>query len=220
LFYNKLDGKFFKKISGVKFIGVASLVNNKETKRQEEGEILFTNYGISGPPILQLSRIASEYTAKNKPLEIHLDLFPQYNFKQLEAVMVKRIHQMSYKTIEESMIGLINKKLITIVLAQANIDNKNIMCHKISIKQIRAIVSLLKKWVFKVSGTNSWMQAQITAGGVNCNEISDKTLESKLVKGLYLTGELLDVDGDCGGYNLQWAWSSGYIAGYNASLSK
>lgn len=216
----KLEGKFFKKITGVKFIGVAAIVSDKKIKRQEEGEILFTNYGISGPPILQLSRLASEFTMKNENVEIHLDLFPKYNFKQLEAVMVKRINQMSYKTIEDCMIGLINKKLIRVVLTEAGIKDVNITCENITIKQIRKIVSLLKKWVFKVTGTNSWMQAQVTAGGVKCHDISEKTLESKLVKGLYLTGELLDLDGDCGGYNLQWAWSSGYVAGYNASLSK
>ncbi len=99
------------------------------------------------------------------------------------------------------------------------IIDKNKKVSSLSKDEIRRLSEILTFWNFKVIGSQSWGNAQVTAGGVNTDEVDNQTMESKLVKGLYLIGELLDIDGDCGGFNLQWAWSSGYIAGLNAATN-
>jgi predicted flavoprotein YhiN len=100
----------------------------------------------------------------------------------------------------------------------AGFHNKEIKCGKLSKKEIYKIVEILKDWKFQVVGHNTWQQSQVTAGGIDLSFVNQDTLESNLEKGLYFAGEILDVDGDCGGFNLQWAWSSGYTAGHFSSL--
>jgi predicted Rossmann fold flavoprotein len=120
---------------------------------------------------------------------------------------------MKYKTIRESFIGLIHKTLIDVVLMEAGIKDKDLPGTKFRTKEIYRIVNVLKDWKFKVLGPYYWEHAQVTAGGIDTRDINPNTMESKLIKGLYITGEIMDVDGDCGGYNLHWAWSTGYTAG-------
>jgi hypothetical protein len=214
----KLKGKYFKRISGIKFDGIVKAYSGDRLIRKEEGEILFTDYGISGPPILQVSRkVIEELNKKNNPW-LTLDMFPNYSKLKLYDILQDRFIKMNYKTIEEAMIGFINKKLIPVVLYEAGFDELDKLCGKLNKKEIYKIIDILKEWKFEVTGHNSWQQAQSTAGGIKLTEINPKTLESLKVKGLYFAGEILDVDGDCGGFNLQWAWSSGYTAGYFSSL--
>lgn len=124
---------------------------------------------------------------------------------------------MPKKPIEIGLIGLINKRLIPVILKETKIDRlKNIA--NLSNEEIEKIAHILTDWRFEIKGSKSWSNAQVTAGGVDTREIESSTMESKLVEGLYFAGELVDIDGDCGGFNLQWAWSSGYIAGQNAGI--
>jgi len=214
----KLSGKYFKRIAGIKFDGIVKAYAGDRLIREEEGEILFTDYGISGPPILQVSRkVIEELNKKNKPF-LNIDMFPGYSKLKLYDILQDRFRRISYKTIEESMIGFINKKLIPVVFYEAGFEDLNKICGKLNKKEIYKIIEILKEWKFEVIGHNSWQQAQSTAGGIKLSEVNPKTLESLKVKGLYFAGEILDVDGDCGGFNLQWAWSSGYTAGYFSSL--
>ena len=214
----KLSGKYFKRIAGIKFDGIVKAYAGDRLIREEEGEILFTDYGISGPPILQVSRkVIEELNKKNKPF-LNIDMFPGYSKLKLYDILQDRFRRISYKTIEESMIGFINKKLIPVVFYEAGFEDLNKICGKLNKKEIYKIIDILKEWKFEVIGHNSWQQAQSTAGGIKLSEVNPKTLESLKVKGLYFAGEILDVDGDCGGFNLQWAWSSGYTAGYFSSL--
>ena len=214
----KLSGKYFKRLAGIKFDGLVKAYTGNKLIREEEGEILFTDYGISGPPILQISRkVIEELNKKNKPY-ISIDMFPHYTKLKLYEILEERFGRIGHKTIEESMIGFINKKLIPVVFYEAGFDNLNRLCGKLNKKEIYIIIDILKEWKFEATGHNSWSQAQSTAGGVKLTEVNPKTLESLKVKGLYFAGEVLDVDGDCGGFNLQWAWSSGYTAGYFSSL--
>ncbi len=118
------------------------------------------------------------------------------------------------KTAEESMVGLFNNKLAFVMLKEAGIES-DLFCEKVNKKHITDLVNQIKEWKIPISETNSFEQAQVSAGGVDTAEITPTTMESKRVKGLYLTGELVDVDGTCGGYNLQWAWSTGAVAGMN-----
>ena len=112
---------------------------------------------------------------------------------------------------------LLNKKLVPVILKEAGIEDINKPAGSITIKERNKILDILKDWRFEVIGTNSWSSAQVTAGGIDVKEINGKTMESKIVPGLYFAGEIVDIDGDCGGYNLQWAWSTGFVAGENAS---
>ena len=214
----KLKGKYFKRIAGIKFDGIVKAYAGDKLIREEEGEILFTDYGISGPPILQISRKVIEELNKNSKTYLAIDMFPNHSNLRLYDILQDRFRRIDYKTIEEAMIGLINKKLIPVVLYEAGFDELNKLCGKLNKKEIYKIIDILKGWKFEVAGHNSWQQAQSTAGGIKLSEVNPKTLESLKVKGLYFAGEILDVDGDCGGFNLQWAWSSGYTAGYFSSL--
>ena len=213
----KLKSDFLKQVSGVKFIGEASLEADNKLVRLEGGEILFTDYGISGPPILQLSRATNhELMKKNQPW-LQVDLFPQLKREELKELIELRLAYHPEKPLELSFVGLINKRLIPVVLKEAGSTNINKKAREVSEKEINNIVNLLKGWRFMIIGTQSWENAQVTAGGVRVSEIDAKTMESKLVPKLYIAGEIIDIDGDCGGFNLQWAWSSGYVAGENAA---
>jgi predicted Rossmann fold flavoprotein len=214
----KLEGKYFKRMAGIKFDGLVKGYSGDKLIREEEGEILFTGYGISGPPVLQISRRVIEELYKGREPYIVVDMFPQYTKIALYDILQDRFRRVGYKTLEEGLIGFINKKLIPVILYEAGFDNLDKLCGKLNKKEIYRIINILKEWKFPVTGHNSWQQAQSTAGGVNLNEVNPQTLESQKVKGLYFAGEILDVDGDCGGFNLQWAWSSGYTAGYYSSI--
>jgi len=123
------------------------------------------------------------------------------------------------KPLDFSFVGFINKRLINSILKQAEIDDIHKECGSLSNKEINSVLKVLKEWTFKVTGYKSWSEAQVTAGGIDTKDINKNTMESLLIKGLYFAGEIMDIDGDCGGFNLQWAWSSGYTAGYFASIS-
>ncbi|WP_313758947.1 NAD(P)/FAD-dependent oxidoreductase [Tissierella sp.] len=212
----KLESKFLRALDGVKFLGVAGIYIDNKLILEDSGDILFTSYGISGPPVLQLSRTALDYMNKEKNVELRVSIIHTKTQEELLEYLVNRFKLMPNKTIEIALIGLINKRLIIPLLKETNID-KNKNAASLSKDEMRKLSEILTSWSFKVIGSQSWGNAQVTAGGVNTAEVDNKTMESKIVKGLYIVGELLDIDGDCGGFNLQWAWSSGYIAGLNAA---
>lgn len=214
----KLDGQFFKRISGIRFDGVVKGFTDKGVIREEAGELLFTEYGISGPPVLQISRMVLEKMNNGEKVYISVDMFPAMCKNELYDVLSDRFSKVGYKLLEDSLVGFINKKLIPVVLTEAGFNNKEVKCKKLNKKEIYKIIDILKEWKFSVKGHNTWQQSQVTAGGIDLSGLKSKTLESKKVSGLYFAGEILDVDGDCGGFNLQWAWSSGYTAGYFSSM--
>ena len=212
----KLQGNIFKSIKGIKFPGVASLYSNDQLIMSDSGDILFTDYGISGPPILQLSRTALDYQRNQQDIKLRISIIPNRTKEDMVRYLAKRFEFMPNKTIQEGLIGLINKRLIIPILKELNVDkDKNVS--KLSTDELDSLAKILTSWEFKIIGSQGWGQAQVTAGGIDTREIDDKTMESKLIKGLYMTGELLDIDGNCGGFNLQWAWSSGYVAGLDAA---
>ncbi|NMA87393.1 MAG: NAD(P)/FAD-dependent oxidoreductase [Tissierellia bacterium] len=213
----KLAGELFKQMDGVKFLGKVGLYRNGELIKEDNGDILFTNYGISGPPILQLSRTALEFLNKGNYMELGISIIHTKTLEELEEYLKYRFEFMPRKTIEIGLIGFINKRLIIPILKELNIDKNKQIAH-LSNEEIHQISEILIDWRFNIIGSNPFKDAQTTAGGVDTNEINPSTMESKLVKGLFFAGEIVDIDGDCGGFNLQWAWSSGYVAGENASL--
>lgn len=209
----KLDYPYLKQMDGVKISSIVQLVHQKKVIKEEKGDILFTSYGISGPTILQLSRKANEL------LHQHEDVF--VNVILVNAIsrddVFNRFIESKDKPVDFSLIGLINKRLISALLKEAQIEKQNTLVSQLQEDEIHRIIDLLFNWQFRVTGSKGFEDAQVTAGGVDINEINSKTMESKLVLGLYFAGEVIDIDGPCGGYNLQWAWSSAFVAGLYAS---
>ncbi len=215
----KSDAPFLKPLKGVKIIGKATIIDEKDhVLREEYGEILFTDYGISGPPILQLSRIASDRISNKKHVSVNLDLMNDVPDEELDQLLIGRFTGMPHKSIHDNFIGILNKRIIPVLLKETGIalDKKSADINK---KERQKLVKWLKSLKLHINGTHQWNQSQVTAGGVKTSEVDSRTLESKKIPGIYYAGELLDVDGDCGGYNLQWAWSSGYVAAVAASQS-
>jgi predicted Rossmann fold flavoprotein len=212
----KLASVYLKQIKGIKFEGTAEVMLDNESLKTARGEILFTEYGISGPPILALSRKAGECLKKNQSPWLKLILLETFTAGELEALLAERFSNNPGKTLAFSFVGFLNKQLAPVILKEAGVDiNKS--AGQVTTAEINKVASILLNWRFPITGTTSWPAAQITAGGVDVNDINSKTMESRIVPNLYFAGEVLDIDGDCGGFNLQWAWSSGYIAGENAA---
>ena len=211
-----LEGNFFKRIEGVKVVGTAEIIHGKKTIEKDSGDILFANYGVSGPPILQISRRAGELLNEGKEAYLKIILMDKQEDDVLKLIE-KRIKSNINKPIDFSFVGLINKRLIPVILSEAGINDIKRPVNELSNSEQKRIAHILTDWRFKIRGTKSWPSAQVTAGGVNTEDIDPITMESKLVKGLYFAGEIMDVDGCCGGFNLQWAWSSGFVAGKNAA---
>lgn len=209
----KLDYPYLKQMDGVKISSIVQLIHQNKVIKEEKGDILFTSYGISGPTILQLSRKANELLLSHEEAYLNVILVNSLS----KADVKKRFAESIDKPVDFSLIGLINKRLISAVLKEAKIEKQNTLVSDLHDEEIHRIIDILFNWRFKVVGSKGFEDAQVTAGGVDIKEINSKTMESKLIPGLYLAGEVIDIDGPCGGYNLQWAWSSAYVAGMNAS---
>lgn len=198
----KTETDIVKKLKGIKIQGNVTM-----GKYSQRGEVLFTEYGLSGPPIFFLSAYL------NGQKEISLDLFGEYDTEELIRIIRRSAKARADFTLEELLCGIINNRIGQAIMKQNNISPLSRKCVGLSDKEITMLARTMKDWRFKITGTMSWNNAQVTKGGISLKEVNPNTMESKIVKGLYITGEILDIDGDCGGYNLQWAWSSGYVAG-------
>lgn len=215
----KLAEPFLKQIKGIKFDGAAAILVDKKSMAKAQGEILFTEYGISGPPIFDLSRTAAQWLHKNKQVRLKVSIITHLSREELAQYIQKRFRDNPTKNLVFSFVGFINKQLIPVLLKQAGISDINKKVAEVTSAEREKILDILQNWQFEVIGTNTWTAAQVTAGGVDVRDINAQTMESKIVPGLYFAGEIMDIDGDCGGYNLQWAWSSGYAAGKSAVLA-
>ena len=202
--------RIFHGLKGVRAQGKVRLCRGKEILAQEQGEIQFTDYGLSGIPLLQLSCLLPQ--AGDQGI-LSLDLLPEQTFQQVEALLAQRAHESRYATLEQLLLGTIPKKLAFALLKSLGFASLSRTVDTLKEQELRRIARALKDWPMEVSGTLGWDQAQVTGGGVALEEIFPQTMESKRCPGLYLTGELLDVVGDCGGYNLHWAWNTGRLAG-------
>lgn len=209
----KLDSPYLKQMDGVKVKASAELIHKGVSIHYEYGDVLFTKYGISGPTILQISRKANELLYEKEEIYIKVSLINNLEFKDL----IERFKNLKDKPIEMALIGLIHKKLIHPLLKEAGIHKFHELVQHIERKNLMKLIHLLLDWRFLIVGSKDYDDAQVTAGGIDINDVDPMTLESKIQEGLYFTGEVLDIDALCGGYNLQWAWSSGYIAGKYAA---
>lgn len=185
------------------FARVKCLIDQKPVC-EADGEVLFTKYGLSGTAILDVSEQASiAINRHDKKVKIELDAVPFMEEEALEFELAKRIKN-----------GFEGDDLIAGIL-----PNKfaKVLKDYIFTKNVKALAQVLKHKIFDVQGTRGWNEAEFTAGGINTSEVDGKTLESKLIKGLYMAGEILDVTGQRGGYNLAFAWASGYLSGEYAA---
>jgi predicted Rossmann fold flavoprotein len=193
-------------------------VNGKKVAK-DRGEIQLTDYGISGIPVFQVSGIVAKELAKEHDVTGVLDFIPQLSLKEFEVLLSQRIENNPDKLMKDFLIGLFPKKFADLIIKLCG-HNPNEKVSRVKANDETMLMNLALRIVefeTKIIDTNSFDQAQVCAGGVDTREVNSNTMESLLVKNLYFAGEVVDVDGICGGYNLQWAWSSGYVAG---SLSK
>lgn len=199
------------KLAGVRMAASMTLFCGKNTYR-EQGELQWTDYGITGIAVFQLSRYAVRALHERQQVWIQLDLAPFLTEKELFSYLQQRVETASCG---ELPVGILPKKVIAPLLKEAGIAAEK----KADTETLRKIVRAVKAVTLTVTGSKPFAQAQVCSGGVDTAQVDASTLESKCAPGLYLTGELLDVDGACGGYNLQWAWSTGYVAGRAAAAN-
>lgn len=211
----KSPDKFCKTVSGVRTRAKASIFIDNTLLNEEEGEIIFTDYGISGIPIMQISRYASRALDRGETVYLVLDLFLQKTLGELTDIIISRRKNNPDRSTEEMMIGMLNSKLNYILIKEAKLSTES-PAYLLSESDIIKLARMIKNFKLRINDTNTFDFAQVTTGGISTKEIDPNTMESKLRNNLYFTGELIDVDGSCGGYNLQWAWSTGYIAGSHA----
>ncbi len=198
----KTEPETVKKLKGIKVEGKLTLGGRSET-----GEILFTEYGISGPCAFSLSA----YCEGEK--YAYIDLMCEYSEEEIAEMLWTRVGIFPERRLEEFFTGMLSKRVGQTLLKYLDIAPLSRLSSTLSEEEIVKIAKTIKAWRFDVIGTMSWNNAQVTHGGALTSEFDPETLESKKVKGVYACGEILDIDGDCGGYNLQWAWASGYVAG-------
>jgi len=201
------DESWVKACAGVKVAGVAKLYANGEYITEKKGDLLFTNYGISGLAILDLSREVSTRLANFDYCELSLDLMPEYSKEKLSNLLLNRIQNESEKPISLWLQGVMHKKLITIILEQSRSKVK--IESELNRKEINKLVHAIKNLKLGISDTKGFKGAEVTTGGIDTTEVHSQNMESKLVENLFFAGEILDVDGDRGGFNFHWAWVTG-----------
>jgi predicted Rossmann fold flavoprotein len=207
------EGNIAQELQGLNLKNVKAMVwvNGRKTT-EDFGEMIFTHFGLSGPIILTLSRaVVSELQNKNK-VEVIIDLKPALDDQKLDNRLIRDLNEHGKKKIINIFKFWLPATMIPVFVDLLDLDTEK-ECHQISSKERKKILHLLKNFSFKISGHRSFKEAIITSGGISTGEISPKTMESKVVKGLFFAGEMIDLDAETGGYNLQIAYSTGWLAG-------
>ncbi|MBQ7875948.1 MAG: aminoacetone oxidase family FAD-binding enzyme [Clostridia bacterium] len=208
----KTENSITKTLKGVKVFARVTLFENGKPIRADRGEILFTDYGVSGIPVMQISRFA------NAGMSIVIDMLPDLSKKETIGEIYERVYSLPEREGGELFSGLVNKKIAVPMLKYAEIEKTTVKAKNFTDKNILKCGEFLKQLKLTILGDNGFENAQVCRGGIELNGFDAKTMESKLCKGLYAAGEILDVDAICGGYNLHWAWATGVIAGNNATI--
>ena len=202
-----------KGCAGVKVAGLAKLYANDQYITEKKGDLLFTNYGISGLAILDLSREASTRLAGFDYCELSLDLMPELGKEKLTNLLLARVQKESKKPIGLWLQGVLHKKLIPIILEQSKCKVRTE--DALNRKEINKLVHTIKNLKLSVNDTKGFKSAEVATGGIDTAEVNPQTMESKLITNLFFAGEILDVDGDRGGFNFHWAWVTGLKVGGN-----
>jgi len=203
-------------LQGVKVQAQINLIYGKELK-SSVGDLLFTKYGVSGSAVLNISREASVLINRESIQELDLSIdFVMQPKEQLNRSLNEFSRKNKGVNLPQSLYGLIHYKLANFICKQLKLDAQSYL--DLSEYDRTLLLENLTNYIIKINGTRGWNEAEFTSGGVDTDEVDHKSLESKISKGVFLCGEVLNVDGEIGGYNLSWAWASGAIAGKNAAL--
>ncbi len=204
-------GKYTKDWAGVRTKGTVRAYNSKgKLLCENTGELQFVAQGISGIPVFQVSRYISEEIVKGRKPYLTIDIMPLYSEEEIIASLLCR--KKKNGSIGDIFTGMLHNKLAAALLKFCDISIKR-QAAGLTKDEASHIAAVMKNWRLEVKDTGGFEKAQVTGGGIPASEINAETMESKICPGLYFAGEVIDVDGICGGYNLQWAWTSGYIAG-------
>lgn len=212
----KAEKEKIKGLKGIKSdVEVTAFGENEDGEKIKictyDGELLFTDFGISGNVVFNISYVFPIY----KNVEFEIDFMPKFTYNEIFEILKKRRKILKDFTMEQFFNGVVNKKLGQFLTKSAGIEKLSKSINDLTDNEIRKICTILKKYKIKIIDTNGFKMAQVTAGGIPLSEVNLENLESKKVKNLYFAGEILDVYGECGGFNLQWAWASGYFLGKN-----
>lgn len=202
-------------VAGVRCRASISLISDKKVLQVEEGELQLNKNNLSGIPVFQLSHRGIQAIEKGCKVSLSVDLLKDFDKDETIALLQRLQKCYPQQTVEEAFTGLLNKKLVSMLLGRCQISH-TLLIKKLTQAQMEQFTYLVHHVVFEIDGHGDFASAQVTMGGVDTSQISPYMM-SELVDGLYMIGELLDVDGRCGGYNLQWAWTSGYIAGMHSA---
>jgi len=197
-------------LKGVRANCAVKIMHEGELFSQSTGELQFTQYGLSGPVIFEVSR---DVCYQKGSWSCVMDFLPQWDMKMLESQLQRRVQQQL--PVDELLTGILHNRLGRVLTRMAGVKNKQ-LTSELSTDELRGVCKTVKAFELELTEPLGMDSAQVTAGGVLTEQFDPDTMESKLVPGLYACGEVLDIDGDCGGYNLQWAWSSGRCAGLHA----
>lgn len=200
------EDTFVKALKGVRADAAITLCRGTEILSQRVGQVQFTATGVSGPAIFELSRAVS---TEPGPLTLHLDLLREYSMQQVTAMLSQRVQRFPKLTGEDLFTGMLHNRLGRTLLRYAHLPAVPLA----QLQDVSPAAQAAKDFILPVMGTMGMDCAQVTAGGIETGDFDDKTMESRLCSQLFACGEVLDIDGDCGGYNLHWAWASGHLAG-------
>lgn len=207
---------FYRRVAGVRCDVSLTLYIDGQPVRSDMGELQWTDYGISGIPVFQISRDAAYGLSEHRTVTVKINMMPDFTEDNAYVLFWKqRWERQGGQAMEQFVTGLVNKKIGLLFLKLAGI-RENERASEVPRACREKLEKLYRSFTVSVCGTNSFDQAQVCAGGVDCHEVTD-SLESRIVSGVFFAGEILDIDGICGGYNLQWAWSSGSVAGQAAA---
>ena len=198
-------------LKGVRANCHASVWQDDRLHSESRGELQFTEYGLSGPVIFEISR---DVCVGGGKWVCRLDLLPEVEEGMLEAMLLRR--RETKLTCEDLLTGILHNRLGRVIVQNCGISGY-VPVSQLDGDEIRAVCGAVKRFAVELTEPMGMDSAQVTAGGMITAEFDEKTMESRLVPGLFACGEVLDIDGDCGGYNLQWAWSSGRLAGSSAA---
>lgn len=208
----KTETDYVKQLKGIKVDAGVTLYKNERPIAKNFGEVLFCEYGLSGPAIMNISRPVAR---DNESYCVCLDLFTNETATSLGKRIIQRRDLLGERALEEFLTGMINKRLGQVILKACHFP-LSYKAKDLSNNDCNHIAQALKDFRFKVVGTTGFVNSQVTAGGISTDEFDSHTLMCKKYRGLFAAGELLDIDGDCGGYNLAWAWASGMLAAESA----
>jgi predicted Rossmann fold flavoprotein len=212
------SGPIAKQLQGlaVKNVSVRLIVDGKRQKRSLMGEMLFTHFGLSGPIVLTISHDVVDLLADNHAVSVAIDLKPALDEQKLDSRLQRELQEQSNRQFATMLKSLLPSKLIPACCDLVSVAPDK-LCNQVTTQERRRLCVWLKDFSFEVTGHRSYAEAIVTAGGIDLKEINPRSMESNLIGGLYICGELLDIDGETGGYNLQAAFSTGFLAGDSAT---